>query len=388
MSDDLQTNTRIGILNYQTLSKVNIITDSYNDVLTLGLKDITRALNVNIISRMNIFLNDNGINNHLTLDVETPSQKTIKKIHVSIPYKAIPFKVSQKMHYMHSTTLNSSLSSLDDELYLNTFIDFKNPIDVNILNTAKFLSKKYAHNEYSYCKYFFDKLKIKAYQFNGIKYRQSMNYTTFMIKTLDNNFASLMNVKVDMYNDLYIKMHKIQVRYFIKKHKLNGLKVVQQWKHFKNLVAEYKKSIADIDFKIATYDNVNVEYQNTLKESISYLLVDALANLKIAEVEMATNPKYIKEVDKISVLKDSYKAALRLVIDYRKNFKEYMIFKKVAAYKYIGVDGSTCINGIKWSLKNPSGKLNSKTSLSSLQKAYNKVTFDKTTKKLTVNSGL
>lgn len=387
MSDDLETNTQKFNLTYRTINRLNIMTDSYNEVLTLGIKDISNVLNTNIISRIRIFCNDNDIECNVNHSIKQHDKK-VKVVRVSIPYKKERFTVSQKMSPIHSVTLSTSLSFLDEELFISSFCNMKNLTHVNVLHVAKFLSKKYSHNEYSYVKYFFDKLLNAEYKHSEKSFRQKITYSVFGIKDVSLFDALLMNKKVDTYNSMYNDMHKLRIRYMKAKSKLSKIPSYANFRKFELLIIEYNKMISDISFKIATYENTNVDYQKELMESIKYLLVDANTNKQLALEILVKDAKYLKQNDKVTVLKASYKKQLQAVVDYRKNFKEYYIFKKVAAYRYKNSDNVICINGIKWTLKSPSGSLNSRTTLSSLQKAYNKVTFDRQKLTLSVNAGL
>ena len=273
----------------------------------------------------------------------------------SVEYKNQKFYIPQKMSFIH----------LDDEIYLRSLYNPKNSIEAANMNAARLLSKKYEY------------------------VKQDIKFTEFHIKTVDFKTAEVLNYKVDRYIGLYAKMHKDKVKFEISKHKLNMLGSVQNFKKFKNLIVEYKKCISDLTFKIATYDNVNITYNQALILSYKALIIQAEKNLGLAEIEMLQDSKFIKLRDKTEELKSTYKKSLQAVIDYRREFKEFLIYKKIAAYIYINpLNGEKAINGIKWNLKNPSGKLHSKTTLSSLQKAYNVVKFDRVNKKLIMNAGL
>lgn len=301
-------------------------------------------------------------------------------------YKNDKFYIPQKMSFIHNET-DVTIAFVDDEIYLRTIYNPKNSSEATNMNTAKLLSKKYSHNEYSYAAYFFKIFSQSAKKYEYVK--QDIKFTEFNIKTVDFKEAENLNYKVSRYLELYAKMHKDRVKFEVAKHKLNMLGSVQNFKKFKNLIVEYKKCISDLTFKIATYDNVNIKYNQALILSYKALIIQAQKNLGLAEIDMLQDSKFITLRDKTEVLKGTYKTALQATIDYRREFREFLIYKKIAAYIYINpVDNKKVINGIKWNLKNPSGKLHSKTTLSSLQKAYNVVKFDRVNKKLIMNAGL
>ena len=301
-------------------------------------------------------------------------------------YKNQKFYIPQKMSYRHAET-DDSLQFLDDGIHLRSLYNPKNNSEVANMNVSKQLSKKYSHNEYSYAEYFFKIFSQSAKKYEYVK--QDIKFTEFHIKTVDFKEAENLNYKVSRYLELYAKMHKDRVKFEVAKHKLNMLGSVQNFKKFKNLIVEYKKCISDLTFKIATYDNVNIKYNQALILSYKALIIQAQKNLGLAEIDMLQDSKFITLRDKTEVLKGTYKTALQATIDYRREFREFLIYKKIAAYIYINpVDNKKVINGIKWNLKNPSGKLHSKTTLSSLQKAYNVVKFDRVNKKLIMNAGL
>ena len=317
--------------------------------------------------------------------VQTVEPHNIKSIEPT-KYTKEKFYISQRMSYAHAET-DDSLQFLDDEIYLRSLYSSKNSIEAASMKFAKRLSMKYSHNEYSYAEYFFKIFSKSAKKYEHV--RQEIKFTEFHIKTVDFKKAESLNYKVDRYIGLYAKMHKDKVKFEISKHKLNMLGSVQNFKKFKNLILEYKKCISDLTFKIATYDNVNIKYNQALILSYKALIIQAQKNLQDAEIEMLQDSKFIMLRDKTEVLKGTYKKSLQAVIDYRREFREFLIYKKVAAYIYINpLNGEKVINGIKWNLKNPSGKLHSKTTLSSLQKAYNVVKFDRVNKKLIMNAGL
>lgn len=301
-------------------------------------------------------------------------------------YKNDKFYISQKISYKHAET-DAAMAFIDDEIHLRSLYNPKNNSEVANMNVAKILSKKYSHNEYSCAEYFFKIFSQSAKKYEHVK--QEIKFTEFNIKTVDFKEAENLNYKVSRYLELYAKMHKDKVKFDVARHKLNMLSTVQNYKKFKNLIAEYTKCISDLTFKIATYENVDRKYNNALILSYQCLIIQAKENLQDAEVEMLSDIKYVKMFDKVETLKDTYKKSLKEVVNYRRNFTEYLIYRKVAAFLYINpVDNKKVINGIKWNLKNPSGKLHSKTTLSSLQKSYNVVKFDKVNKRLIMNAGL
>ena len=301
-------------------------------------------------------------------------------------YKNDKFYIPQKMSFIHNET-DVTIAFVDDEIYLRTIYNPKNSSEATNMNTAKLLSKKYSHNEYSYAAYFFKIFSQSAKKYEYIK--NTIKFTEFHIKTVDFKEAENLNYKVSRYTKLYAKMHKDRVKFEVAKHNLNMLSKVQNYKKFKNLITEYEKCISDLTFKLATYENINRKYNSALILSYKALIIQAQKNLQDAEIEMLQDSKFISLRDKTDVLKGTYKKSLQAVIDYRREFKEFLIYKKIAAYIYINpLNGEKVINGIKWNLKNPSGKLHSKTTLSSLQKAYNVVKFDRVNKKLIMNAGL
>lgn len=319
--------------------------------------------------------------------VETSEHKEVEAVE-SEKYKNKKFYITQRMSYAH-TESDNALAFLDEELYINGIYNSKNSIEAVNMSIAKLLSEKYSHNKYSYAEYFYNKLIDSANKYNSRKFRQSVPYTEFSIQTVDYDTAQLLNKKVDEYNKLHEKMHTKKVKFETLKHKLNMLSSVQNFKKFKNLIAEYQKCISDLTFKLATYENVDSKYNSALILSYRCLIIQAQKNLELAEIKMLQDKKFIVMRDKVETLKSTYKKSLKEVINYRRNFAEFLIYKKVAAYIYINpINNKKIINGIKWNLKTPSGKLHSKTTLSSLQKSYNVVKFDKVQKKLIINEGL
>ena len=315
--------------------------------------------------------------------VQASQSKKVRTIEPT-KYKNDKFYISQKMSYRHAET-DAAMAFLNEELYITSIYNSKNSIEAESMKSAKWLSKKYSHNEYAYCEYFFKILSKSAKKC----VRQEIKFTEFHIKTVNFETAKHFNLAVNKYEELYAKMHKDKVKFEVAKHKLNMLATVQNYKKFKNLITEYEKCISDLTFKLATYENVNRKYNNALILSYQCLIIQAKENLQDVEVEMLSDIKYVKMFDKVEALKDTYKKSLKEVVNYRRNFADYLIYKKIAAYIYINpLNGEKAINGIKWNLKNPSGKLHSKTTLSSLQKSYNVVKFDKKNRKLIMNAGL
>lgn len=322
---------------------------------------------------------------NMMTDITTSKPKEVKTVE-SPKYKNNKFLIPQRMSYAHAET-DRAWAFIDEGLYISSIYNSKNSTEVANMNVSKQMSKKYSHNEYSYAEYFFRIFSQSAKKYEHVK--QDIKFTEFNIKTVNFETAKHFNLAVNKYEELYAKMHKDKVKFEVAKHKLNMLATVQNYKKFKNLITEYEKCISDITFKLATYENVDRKYNNALILSYQCLIIQAKENLQDAEVEMLSDIKYVKMFDKVETLKDTYKKSLKEVVNYRRNFADYLIYKKIAAYIYINpLNGEKVINGIKWNLKNPSGKLHSKTTLSSLQKAYNVVKFDKINKKLIVNAGL
>ena len=386
MSDDLQTNTLKFGIEYKTFNKLNIITDSYNEVLALGIKNINNALNNNIITRIKIFCNDNGIN-YLVSDEQKTTVKRTKKIHVRLAYKKERFKVPQKMSSLHTDTVHSSLTFLDEELYVSSLYDHKNVLQVSHIKLAMFLSKKYAHNPYSYAGYFFNKLETSSLRFNKMRHINSFQFKEFSIKLVDMFTASILADKVLKYTDLHKTMHVSRIKHMQEKHKLNKVVSYQNYKKFDNLIKEYQRMLEDTVYKVSKYNGVNPEYQQALKESLMYLKADAFSNRETAKLDMLSDKRYIKQIDKVNTSKDAYTKALKEVVNYRRNFSEYLIFQKVAGWKYKDSKGNYAINGVNWSVKTPVGKLMDRNTLSSLQKGYTKVTFDRKALKLQSSIG-
>lgn len=366
----------------QYSDKVNIFSIAFENTKTFINSHIREDIR-NDSNIFNKYLNDN-INRLLGINIVDTNTivPTIKKYS---KYKNTPFTVPQKMAPIHAFYCMDSMKEIYEPLPMK--YDKTNNSHKSILHFSEYLSKKYSHNVYSYREYFFNKLLSHENKFNNAKYRQFVKYTEFNIKTVNIETANILNEMVNTYVSMHSDMNKKRLEYMLSKKALDSIESVKKYKHFVNLVTEYQKDISDIDFKIATYENTNIEYQNVLKESLYYLLIDALDNKKVTELIMLQDIKYKVLSDKATILKSIYKQSLQALIDYRKNFKDYKIYQKVAGYTYTK-DGKTMINGIRWSLKTPTGKLNSKTTLSSLQKAYNKVTFDKTSLSLKIHMGL
>lgn len=387
MSDDLETGTQKFNLSYRTLNRLNIVTDSYNEVLTLGIKDISNVLNTNIISRIRIFCIDNDINCSI-VDEQKTQIKSVKKVNVRLPYKKQKFLISQKMSALHAVTLDSSISFLDEELYVSSLYNHKNMLQTSRIKFAMFLSKKYSHNEYSYVGYFYNKLQVSGLKFDRMRTIKSLTFKDFSIQFVDPITASLLAEKVTKYASLHKEMHVCRIKHMQEKHKLNKIVTYQTYKKFDNLIKEYQRMLEDTVYKVSKYSNVNPEYQDALKESIVYLKTDAFLNRDIALADMLTDKKYLKQIDRVNTSKDSYKKALKEVVNYRRNFSAYLIYQKVAGWKYKDDKGKFAVNGINWSIKTPVGKLTDRNTLSSLQKGYTKVTFDRTTLKLKSSIGI